>query len=193
MHWIKHFDFAFLFKLIALTLLFNYFSIGYHGIVSSEGSYYSPFLDQNFNYIQWIRALLMHTSQVLARGMGTNTVISGSQIMEVGNGIEVEIWLPCLGLGIMSFWTAFILTNSGGWIRKLAWWIGGVLCVMFINSWRIALFIVALDRNWAQNSNVDHHDLFNVAAYTMIGILMYSYKEGDENQLLIEKKIQTTI
>jgi len=190
MDWIKHFSFTYLFKLVCLTSALNYFSVGYNGVVSPEGGYYNSFLDQHLNYIQWIRYILMHASHLLANLLGTNAQISGSQMMEIRGGTTVEIWLPCLGIGIMSFWTAFILCNTGNWKKKAYWWAGGILSIFIINCFRIALFLVALDRNWAENSLLDHHDLFNIAAYTLIGLLMYSYTEEENSIKTFNRNIQ---
>lgn len=178
MDWIKHFSIGYFLRLVGLTIVLNYFSIGYHGIISPEGARYSPFLDNYLNYIQWIRELLMYGSNFIANTLGTSSYIIGSQMISIGNFITVEIWLPCLGIGVMSFWTAFIVTNTGSVKTKMTWWIGGILSIYVINCWRIALFLIALDRGWSQNTSFDHHDMFNVAAYILIGILMYSYTEG---------------
>jgi exosortase/archaeosortase family protein len=184
MKWIqKYFNFVYFFKLIGLTIVLNYFSIAFNGIVSPEGSRYSSFLDHNLNYIQWLREFLMYVSNWIAHAFGTNSYISGQQMMNIGKSIEVEIWLPCLGLGIIGFWIAFIVTNSGPWHKKLLWCAGGILCISLINCWRIGLLLVSIDRNWAQLSTFDHHDLFNIAAYVLIGLMMYSYSETKQEHL----------
>lgn len=119
----------------------------------------------------------MKGANVIANSFGTESYISSSQIMKIGTNIEVEIWLPCLGIGIMSFWTAFVITNTGNFKKKTRWWIAGMVGIYIVNCLRIGLFLIALDRNWAQNSSLDHHDLFNIAAYILIGLMMYSYTE----------------
>lgn len=177
MNWIKHFSFKYLFKLIGLTLILDFLFGRYHGLVSPGGSQYSPFLDQFFNVITWIRQFLMYTANIVANFFGTASYISSPQNMNIGEMIQVEIWYPCLGIGIMCFWTSFVLTNSGDWKKKGMWWISGITCICLINCLRISLLLVALDKGLAQNSSVDHHDLFNIAAYSIIGLLMYSYTE----------------
>lgn len=188
MDWLKHFSIAYFLKLIGLTLLLNYFSIGYNGLVSPEGPRYSALLDHYLNYIQWIRQTLMYGSSLLAKLLGTDTYISGPQIIKIGNNIDVEIWLPCLGIGIMSFWTAFIVTNTGRVRNKVAWWAGGLFSIYLINCCRIGLLLVALDTGWTQNSAFDHHDLFNITAYILIGLLMHSYTE-DKPEMKTYKRI----
>ncbi len=183
MNWIqKYFNFAYFFKLIGLTIFLNYFSVGFDRIVSPDRPYYISFIDHYLNYIRWLRQSIMYISNIIAHTFGTESYISGPQMLNVRVGIEVEIWRPCLALGIMSFWIAFIVTNTGGWKKKLAWCTGGILCIFFINCWRIGLLLVAIDRNWQHIGLVDHHDLFNIAAYVLIGILMYSYTEDTQDR-----------
>lgn len=188
MKWIhKYFNFAYFFKLVGLTLILNYFTIAFNGIVSPEGSLYSAFLDQNLNYIQWLRQVIMAVSNVIAHVFGTNSYISGPQMMNIGKSVEVEIWLPCLGMGIISFWISFIVTSSAHWQRKLMWCVSGILCISFINCWRIGLLLVSIDRNWRQLGTFDHHDLFNIAAYVLVGLLMYSYSETKQQRFLTKQ------
>ncbi len=192
MNWIKYFSFSYVVKLISLTVILNYFSIAYHGLISPEGESYSRFLDQNINYIQWTRNVLMYGSNLFTHLLGTPSYISGTQIIKVGTHIEVDIWLPCLGIGIMSFWTAFIVTNNGTLMNKLKWWIMGLFFICLINCIRIALLLVALDHGWEQSHSLDHHDLFNIAAYELIGILMYCYNDGTQEDHGDAKALPTT-
>jgi exosortase/archaeosortase family protein len=181
MSWIKnYFHFAYFFKLVGLTLLLNYIVVGYNAMVSPEGSIYNSFLDQNWNFIQWIRYVIMEVSNLIAHLFETNSYISGPQMIKIGSTIEVEIWFPCLGLGIMSFWIAFIVTNTGSLRKKLLWCIGGSVGITIINCWRIGLLLISLDKRWQQQTTLDHHDMFNIAAYVLVGLLMYSYSEGKE-------------
>jgi exosortase/archaeosortase family protein len=190
MSWIKnYFNFTYFFKLVGLTLLLNYFAIGFNALVSPEGSIYNAFLDQNWNFIQLIRYVIMEVSNMIAHLFKTNSYISGPQMMKIGSAIEVEIWFPCLGLGVISFWIAFIVTNTGGWQSKLLWCIGGSLGITIINCWRIGLLLISLDKHWQQQTSMDHHDMFNIAAYVLVGLLMYSYSEGKAHSLKGENNI----
>jgi len=190
MNWLKeHFNFINFFKLVGLTVVFNYFVIGFNGLVSPEGSIYSSFFDQYFNFIQWNRHLIITISNSVAHYFNTNSYISGPQMIKIAGGIEVEIWLPCLGFGIISFWIAFIITNSGTLAKKLRWCIGGIIGITIINCFRISLFLISLDRNWQQTTDLDHHDMFNIAAYVLIALLMYTYSENSRQSLKPERKI----
>jgi len=171
----KYFDVVHFFKFIILVLIFYYFSVAFHGIVSPEGGLYSAFLDQYFNYIDWIRSSIMYAAVVIAYNFGTEAYIAGSQLINIENVVQLNIWLPCVGLGVISFWIAFIITNSGHWKRKLLWSVMGFLAICFINTLRIALLLIALDNRWTGHISIDHHDIFNIAAYTVILLMMYMY------------------
>jgi exosortase/archaeosortase family protein len=172
---LKHFSFFSLFKLVFLVLFLYNFTVLYNGLVSPEGSYYSAFLDHYLNYISWIRESVMYVSNLFAHLLGTNSYITGPQMMKLGKDIEVEIWLPCLGFGVMSFWISFIVNNTGTLKKKALWAIGGISSIWLINCLRITLLIISIDRGWPQNTTIDHHTLFNWASYLCIIGLMYSY------------------
>jgi exosortase/archaeosortase family protein len=183
MNWIqKYFNYLYFFKLIALTIVLNYFFVTVNGLVSPEGKFYSSFVERHLDFIQLIRYLIMQTSNCIAQVFGTNSYISGLQMINIGKDIEVEIWYPCLGLGVISFWISFIVTNIGSWRKKISWCIWGIICISIINSLRIALLLISLDRGWEQNSLLDHHDMFNIAAYVLVGLLMYTYNDNGKQK-----------
>jgi exosortase/archaeosortase family protein len=175
----RYFDYLFFIKFTLLVLLLYFFSIAFNGIVSPEGKFYSHFLDHNLNYIAWLRNSILYVANFIVQAFGIQSYIYGSQTIKTGSGIEVEIWLPCLGLGIMSFWIAFVFTNNGSWNKKLIWGISGVFAIWFINCCRISIFIIALNRNWKENNFIDQHALFNIIAYTFIFMLMYFYSKDN--------------
>jgi exosortase/archaeosortase family protein len=178
---LKYFNFYSFFKLVFLVFLLYYFTVLFNGIVSPEGSRYSAFLDHNLNYISWVRQSIMYVSNFIAHITGTNSRITGPQMMKLGDNIEVEIWLPCLGFGVMSFWISFIVNSTGKLKAKVAWAIGGVLSIWFINCLRIALLLISIDRSWPQSTFIDHHTLFNIAAYLCIVGLMYFHSRQNKH------------
>ena len=173
----KYFDVIHFIKFVTLVLIFYYFSIAFNGIVTTEGGFYIAFLDQYFNYIDWIRSSIMYGAIIIAYNLGTEAYIAGSQMINIENVVQLNIWLPCLGLGVISFWIAFIITNNGHWKKKVLWSVMGVLAIWFINTWRIALLLIALDNKWTERISIDHHDLFNIVAYTCIILMMYLYNK----------------
>jgi len=180
----KFFNFKSFLRLIALVLVLYYFFLGYGALVSPEGNQYNAFLDHNLNFIDWYRRTIMVFSNEIAHAFGANSYIASHQIMKLGKNIEFEIWFPCLGFGVMSFWLSFVVNSTSSLKRKFLWAAVGVIAIWFINCLRIALLIISVDRNWPQSSYIDHHDMFNVMAYTIIAMLMYYYSKNDRQDLL---------
>jgi len=180
----KFFNVKSFLKLIALVLVLYYFFLGYGALVSPEGNQYSAFLDHNLNFIDWYRRTIMVFSNTIAHAFGANSYIVSHQMMKLGNNIEFEIWFPCLGFGVMSFWLSFVVNSTSSLKRKFTWSIVGILAIWFINCLRIALLIISVDRNWPQSSYIDHHDMFNIMAYIIIATLMYYYSKNDRQEQL---------
>jgi exosortase/archaeosortase family protein len=178
----KYIAFIYCVKFLSLFLGFYYFSIAFNGIVSPEGGLYSAFLDHYLNYIAWIRESNIYVSNVMTNALGTRSFISGPQMINIAGGTEVEIWLPCLGFGIMSFWGAFVIVNAGTLKRKLLWAFAGIFAIWFINCCRITLLLIALDNNWRQMGSIDHHDMFNIVSYSCIFLMMYFYTRKPSSQ-----------
>lgn len=184
---LKYFNIIGFFKLIILVLALYYFTIGFNGIVSPEGDYYSPFLDHHLNFINWFRSSIMIVANQIAHIFGANSYIASHQIIKLGKDIEFAIWLPCLGFGIISFWISFIVNSISTIKRKLKWCALGIISIWLINCLRIAVFIISVKRNWPQNTVIDHHDIFNIVSYIFIFILIYIYSKGErKNQLVSE-------
>ena len=181
----KFFNFKSFLKLIALVLVLYYFFLGYGALVSPEGNQYNAFLDHNLNFIDWYRRTIMLFSNTIAHAFGADSYIASHQMMKLGNNIEFEIWFPCLGFGVMSFWLSFIVNSTSSLKRKFTWATLGIIAIWFINCLRIALLIISVDRNWPQSSYIDHHDMFNIMAYIIIAMLMYYYSKNDRQELLV--------
>jgi exosortase/archaeosortase family protein len=184
----KYFNFNSFLRLIALVLVLYYFFLGYGALVSPEGNQYSAFLDHNLNFIDWYRRTIMLFSNTIAHAFGANSYIASHQMMKLGNNIEFEIWFPCLGFGVMSFWLSFVVNSTSSLKRKIKWAGLGLIAIWLINCFRIALLIISVDRNWPQSSYIDHHDMFNVLAYTIIATFMYYYAKKDRQDLLAHKE-----
>jgi exosortase/archaeosortase family protein len=170
----SYIDLRYFFRFGAVIISLYYFHIFYLGITSSEGGLYSFFLDHYFNYISWLRSSILYVSNFLTHTVGLNSWIEGTQIIRTPE-VSIEVWLPCLGLNIMSFWVAFIIAHNDSWKNKLAWCLTGCLAIWVLNCFRISLLLIALEKNWESNKNIDHHTLFNLVAYTITLFLIYFY------------------
>lgn len=171
----KYFDVAYFIKFIIVLVAFYYFNILYLGVTDPK-NYYSPFLDRHLNYISWFISSILLTAKFINNAFGLDPVVAGIKI-GITKGASVLLNFACLGFGIMSFWLAFIIAHKGGWKKKLAWCLTGILTIWFINCWRIAILLLALQNRWKGNKYFDHHDLFNIAAYVLILKLIYLYTD----------------
>ncbi|MEP6584756.1 MAG: hypothetical protein ABJA90_10835, partial [Ginsengibacter sp.] len=87
----------------------------------------------------------------------------------------VFIAMDCVGYGVYSFWTAFVIANSGKFLKKVIWIIGGLLALWLVNVIRISLFLVAINKGWPMPLGIDHHTWFTIAAYLLIFLLIWLY------------------
>ena len=92
-----------------------------------------------------------------------NITIAGSR------GINI-IW-ACLGLGVMSFWVAFVTAHTASWSYKLKWAFIGVILITGINILRIALIALGFHHHWMAFTAIDIHSSFNIVSYIAILLL----------------------
>jgi len=180
---VSYFDFSFFSKFIFVLLGLYYFNIFFLGITTPAGQFYSSFLEKNCNYIAWITSSILYTSKYIVSVFGLEAYVEYPQTIKALNGAWVNVWLPCLGLGITGFWIAFVVSHVNTWKEKLLWVIAGTLAIWFINCWRISLLLIALDRKWQISYYVDHHTIFNIAAYSVIGLLIYLYYRKNDTDM----------
>jgi exosortase/archaeosortase family protein len=181
----KYFDVMYFFKFLLLLTTLYYFNIFYIAITDPQGRIYSSFLENNLNYLSWLRNSILYFSNQITHSLGLNTYVLPPFRLKVLHGPSVETVYACLGLGLMSFWIAFVATEGERLKKKLLWSICGVAVIWFINCWRIALLLAAMQRGLNINKYVDHHTLFNIIAYLLIGLLIWLFKSSQ-----LEKTIE---
>jgi exosortase/archaeosortase family protein len=169
----KYVDLSFLLRFLALFVPAYLFHTAYLGI-TDPNNYYNAFLDQNLNYIKWATASINHTAGVITHFFGVDATVDG-RLFYVQNGARVLLEFPCLGLGIMSFWVAFIVAHNVATAKKVLWSLGGVLAIWVLNCFRIAILLISMQNSWRTNSYFDHHDIFNFVSYILIGLLIYRF------------------
>jgi len=174
---VKHVDFAWIIRFCLLFAGLYYFNIAYIGIVDPK-NFYVPFLDEHFNYISWFSTSIVTASRIIAQGFGVNAHVSDGYKLMVDDYTSVTLSYTCAGFGIVSFWLAFINAHRLSLKQRLAWSVTGIVAIWFINSWRVALLLVALHNDWAVNSFINHHDLFNLVAYAIVcALIVLFYKK----------------
>ncbi|QEC77906.1 glycosyltransferase [Mucilaginibacter ginsenosidivorax] len=168
----------FVFRFLFLFLLFYYFNILFFGI-TNPGSHYYPFLANHLNYIQGLRWLLLSISTQVLNGLGFSAIHNGTELLVAGKGAIILVY-SCLGLGLMSFFAAFVIAYPKKTNQKLIFLTSGILVIQLLNILRFVL--LALFWNKDASRIVDHHTIFNIILYTIIMISLYFWvKQNDEH------------
>lgn len=178
---------AYCIKFIAIYCLLYYGSQAIIGLCAAPG-YYSAFIDQYFNYPALLRNLLMNTSKSVLDLLDYQTEIESAYKIKFVNGRGVKIVYSCLGIGLFSFWTAFVLANEGGLKKKLIFIAGGVLLIFMLNVARIVLLLLAANKKMAAGFIKDHHTVFNIAAYIVIFIMIIIFDRSEKKKPALQVK-----
>ena len=170
----------FLLVFLGLFLFFYYFNIFFFSI-TSQGSHYSPFFDEHLNYIRWFRNLLLAVSRSIINIFGFACISNDYQLLVAGRGI-IDVVYSCLGLGVMSFYAAFVIAYPKPLKPKLIFLITGLVCIQLLNVLRFVL--LALLWNKKSKLILDHHTIFNIVIYIIIAISLYFWVKHDDKQAL---------
>jgi exosortase/archaeosortase family protein len=160
---------------IVLFLVFYYFNIAFWGVVS-PGGYYSPFLAGYLNYIVVLRSVLLHSTEFILKTMGFGTIINDHELLLAGHGI-INVSYSCLGLGVLSFFVAFVIAYPKPFKAKMIFLLCGILTIEILNVLRFV--ILALFLNKDQGQHFDHHTIFNILIYIIISISLFFWVKND--------------
>lgn len=152
--------------------------------LTSPGGYYSIFADRYLNYVAVLRGLLLHSAKSLLLILGYPVYLKDIYTIKLQNGLGVHVGYDCIGYGVMIFWLAFIIANSGSLMKKIKWIIAGLLLIWIINVLRISLLVVALNEKWSSPFDLDNHTLFNIVAYIAIFSMIYLFDRAEKKEML---------
>jgi exosortase/archaeosortase family protein len=156
-------------KFLVLFLIFYYFNILFFGI-TNPGNHYSAFLEEHLNYIQGLRTFLLNSSAQILSWMGFTTITNNYELLVAGKG-TIRLVYSCLGLGLISFFCAFVIAYPKKLNQKIVFGVTGILGIEFLNIVRFVL--LTLFWNKRANQIVDHHTIFNIILYIIIVISLY--------------------
>ncbi len=168
---------SFLMYLIRFLLLFTflYYFIFFFIGFTSPGGYYNAYLDQHFNFIKAFRKFLLLAAQVFLNLIGYHAYLANEFVIRLQHGNGVRLVYSCLGYGVLSFWTAFVIANEGRFFKKVLWVIGGSLMICLINILRISFLLLSNNKIIRFPFGMDHHLLYNIFVYVLIFILIGLY------------------
>ena len=158
---------------IFLFLLFDYANKFFNNVNTPTGKYYNAYINEHFNYIQWLRTSLIVSTVKIMELLGYYMMYSKTQILAL-NGIPSNINYGCLGLGVFSFWAAFVLAFPKPIKQKLKFLIKGLVSIFLLNVFRlIILTILTVEIPNEKEYFNYHHDAFNFFVYTVLFIMIY--------------------
>ena len=155
----------------------NQFFIG----ISTPGNLYVPNLDNYFNYIQWLRSLLLQTSSIILNLFGLETHATTWRLI-LPNGDSIKLVYKCLGIGIISVWVAFVVAFPQQKLNKFKYALLGIFAILLINIIRIiGLAIVFSNNDMTIYKHIDQqHFFYNVACYIIIFWMMKRWIDKSE-------------
>jgi len=160
---------------IVLFVVFYYFNILFFR-ATNPGPHYNDFLTRHLNYIQALRwALLFGTAQLL-KLFGFAAVFNNYELLVAGHG-TIQVVYTCLGLGVLSFFVAFVFAYPKLRKEKIIALIIGIAVIEFLNIVRFML--LALFGNKQISKLIDHHTLFNIIIYLIISAGLYFWIKRD--------------
>ncbi|MDB5145701.1 MAG: hypothetical protein JWQ66_4414 [Mucilaginibacter sp.] len=166
----------FIITFLVLFPFFYYFNIFYFSRVSPPSAHYSAFLANNLNYIHGLRWGLLHASAQILSWFGFAAITDEYDLLVAGHG-TLKLIYSCLGLGVISFFAAFVLSYPKKWKRKVIFLFTGILGIEALNIVRFVL--LALFWNKHAERILDHHTAFNISIYLIIAVTLYFWIKDD--------------
>lgn len=163
--------FSFLIRFFLIFCFFNYGTRFYNGLVT-PGGYYVPFFDEHLNYISMLRNSLLWGAHSVLGILGHENSYNHQGFIWIVGGRVLKLSYSCLGIGVYSFWIAYVLTGRGSFKTRVLWLSVGLVSLWIINVSRITLVAQAFSYDWAMPLGIDHHTWFNIVAYVFIFLLI---------------------
>ncbi|RYE50467.1 MAG: hypothetical protein EOP48_19710, partial [Sphingobacteriales bacterium] len=145
---------------------------------------YFPFVDHYLNFPALIRNSVLVVSQVFLSLFGYRTTVNVDTIISADGYVRLFMAFPCYGLGVKSFWVAFVCAHRMDLKQKLAWSVAGIFLIFFLNCVRVSLMMIAMVDRWniAQSLNTNAHDFFNYVCYAaLLGLILLFYRKVKTN------------
>lgn len=181
------------FLLLFLLLYGSY--ILFIGVVSPGGKWYIPFLDRYANVPAWLTYFISSSAKGLLQLAGYNVYQKAPNNVTIQGSRGVTIIWACLGLGVMSCWTAFVVAHKAAAPYKVKWILSGCAFIIVLNIIRIASIALGNHYGWSIYTSIEPHLLFTAISYISIAVFgvvfVYRYNKYMEKKNLEHKKNKT--
>ncbi|NTS42360.1 exosortase/archaeosortase family protein [Flavisolibacter sp. BT320] len=177
----------YLIKFVAFYYIAKFCFYAWHAVSYGPGLIHIPFFEQYLNFYDFIKIYMFQLPSGLAEFFGVHAFQDTDQSLQVEGGQRLLVKRPCYGIGLMSFWAAFVLADATAWKRKLVWGVVGIASLLLINILRVTLMLIATKNQWnvhlLDSYGLDHHTQFNIVAYALIFLLMFFYYKRNKASL----------
>ncbi|GAA3956385.1 hypothetical protein GCM10022246_07910 [Pedobacter ginsengiterrae] len=163
----------FIIALFVLYILFSQGNLFMNSVMSPGGKFYNACIAEHFDYIQGLKTALIIPAVWIIKLFGFYAIYNEMDVMVV-SGPLLRINYSCLGLGVMSFLAAFVLSFPASWKSTFKMLIIGLISIYVLNIFRIAGLGVLFGTFQSQRNYFEyHHEIFNVIVYIIIFIMLY--------------------
>lgn len=131
------------------------------------GGYYCKWLDDNLDYVSGLRNLVLHGGELIVNIFGYDTSIAGYRLSVTGYG-GVRMVYSCIGINILCFWIAFVITFPNRLKSKLLYGITGLSVITLLNMIRVGILALIRTKPSLRHADIDHHTIFNIVVYLFI-------------------------
>ena len=164
---------------LALFICFYGFHLGFIGL-SSAGGFYSKTLDRHFNYIEAWRNFNIRTTAMILEYLEYKVTTTSSRLHVSGRAGFIMVY-SCLGYGIMSFVSAFVLSYPKPLVSRIKFLL---LCLSTIQTFNIfRLTMIALFDQTSFYFLPDHHVLYNTLLYILLSFFIFIWLDDPADKL----------
>lgn len=171
---IKKDEVIFVLKFVFLFVLFYFGTELWIGI-TSKGRYYSYFIDEYFNGVKIYRLLILKLSIAFNNLFGYTSYLLNDKTAVGFNGSKVNMVYSCIGYGLLSFWAAFVFSFPINKVKKIKWFLFGLITITLINILRVSLLLFFINYKKDISSFSNHHTIYNVIVYIYILFLILQF------------------
>ena len=163
----------FIIALFVLYILFSQGNLFMNSVMSPGGKFYNAYIAEHFDYIQGLKTALIIPAVWIIKLFGFYAIYNEMDVMVV-SGPLLRINYSCLGLGVMSFLAAFVLSFPASWKSTFKMLIIGLISIYVLNILRIAGLGILFGTFQSQRNYFEyHHEIFNIIVYIIIFIMLY--------------------
>lgn len=167
----------FILSLLSIYFLIHGSHILFIGLIT-PGGMYNDYLAKHLNYIAAWRECSISITAFVLRTLDFRVSTTQTALKVTGRAGFVLIY-SCLGYKIMSVFTAFVLAFPKKFKPKIVFLVLGLISIQSLNIFRLIL-VALYSTHRSSLSILNHHLLFNLTVYLLIGSSIYLWTNSNE-------------